>query len=195
MNKGYIYSLTCKNINLVYYGSTTTTLNRRFSCHKSSKNKCQSKILFQWGDVKINLIEEIFFDDKKELLEREKYYIDNLECINILKPIVSKEESKKNKKRYHELNKEILNEKQKQYREANKEIIKEKKKQYREANKEIINEKHKQYREANKEIISERRKKNITCQCGSIFRKGELSRHNKTKKHNEFVQNKNILNL
>jgi len=35
MNKvGYIYSLTCSNPNLIYYGSTTKSLNDRLTQHK-----------------------------------------------------------------------------------------------------------------------------------------------------------------
>ena len=55
MNKetktGYIYSLTCNNRNLVYYGSTTKSLNERLSQHKYDfkHNNCVStKILFEY---------------------------------------------------------------------------------------------------------------------------------------------------
>jgi len=79
MNKGYIYSLTCNNPKLIYYGSTTQELQKRLNQHRCY-NDCNSKILFYWGDVKINLIEEIEFEDKNTLLERESYYIKNLDC-------------------------------------------------------------------------------------------------------------------
>tara|TARA_R110000803_G_scaffold16211_1_gene44535 strand:- start:277 stop:777 length:501 start_codon:yes stop_codon:yes gene_type:complete len=39
------------------------------------------------------------------------------------------------------------------------------------------------YRNNNKELISEKVKGTMTCICGSIFRKYDLNRHLKTKKH------------
>tara|TARA_R110000823_G_C15699471_1_gene476302 strand:+ start:159 stop:659 length:501 start_codon:yes stop_codon:yes gene_type:complete len=39
------------------------------------------------------------------------------------------------------------------------------------------------YRNNNKELISEKVKETMTCICGSIFRKYDLNRHLKTKKH------------
>jgi len=50
---------------------------------------------------------------------------------------------------------------------------------YCEENKEKISEMGRQYRKKSKEKISEK----MTCECGSIFRKYDLARHKKTKKH------------
>ena len=165
MNKetkiGYIYSLTCSNPNLIYYGSTTKSLNDRLRQHKASSNKCESKILFEWGDVKINMIEEIEYEDKKDLIDREAYYIRNLKCVN----------------------KRIPNRTTKEYRENNKDKIKEKKKQYRENNKDKIKEINKEYYEDNKEKIKEYSKIKITCDCGSELRKADIARHKKSQKH------------
>jgi len=103
-----------------YYGSTIQTLKRRLSKHKcDAKTKnCSSKILFQDGSIpKIVLVEEVKFDDIKELREREGYYIRNLDCVNKDIPNRTQEEYKLYYKEY-----------MKQYREANK--------QYREASNE-----------------------------------------------------------
>jgi len=119
MNKvGYIYSLTCSNPNLIYYGSTTTSLNQRFSGHKKDfkNNKCiSSKILFEWGNVKINMIEEIQYENKKELLDRESYYIRNLKCVNKSIP-------GRTKKEYNKMNKDKIKEYNKKYRDENQNI-------------------------------------------------------------------------
>ena len=52
---------------------------------------------------------------------------------------------------------------------------------------------HKKYYEEywtnNKDIINEKRKETCTCICGSVFRKTDIGRHNKTKKHIEFMKN------
>ena len=48
----------------------------------------------------------------------------------------------------------------------------------------------KEWREANKEKISEKRKEKYTCACGSILRKADKARHERTKKHQEFINKK-----
>ena len=179
MNKetkiGYIYSLTCSNPNLIYYGSTTKSLNERLSCHKSKLNSCESKILFNWGNIKINMLEEIEYENKQELLDRESYYIRNLKCVN----------------------KVIPNRTIKEWRTDNKDKIKEKKKKYRLENKDKIKQQNKQYYSDNKEKIIEIRKKKITCDCGSEVRTNDIARHKKTQKHKVYeflkeIENSNI---
>ena len=83
MKTGMIYKMY--NQYGVYYGSTTQTLKTRLSKHKcDAKTKnCTSNILFQNSCIPtIKLLEEVEFNDIKELREREAYYIRNLECIN-----------------------------------------------------------------------------------------------------------------
>tara|TARA_B110000285_G_C14586250_1_gene364368 strand:+ start:69 stop:530 length:462 start_codon:yes stop_codon:yes gene_type:complete len=62
--------------NGVYIGSTTTTLKKRMSDHKSKANVCVSKELI---NPKIELIEECTEEDR---YIREQYWIDNTECVN-----------------------------------------------------------------------------------------------------------------
>ena len=50
-------------------------------------------------------------------------------------------------------------------------------------NKEQILKNVKIYRDENKEKIKEREKQKIKCECGSIVRRYEISRHRKTNKH------------
>ena len=47
----------------------------------------------------------------------------------------------------------------------------------------------KEYREANKELIKEKASKLINCICGSEIQIHEKSRHSKTKKHINFINN------
>ena len=56
--------------------------------------------------------------------------------------------------------------------------------------KEQISAKKKEYNKANKEKISERNKVKMTCECGSIFRKDNKSKHLKTIKHCNYIKNK-----
>jgi len=180
MNKvGYIYSLTCSNPNLIYYGSTTRPLNVRFSGHKRDfKNNKQvsSKILFEWGNVKINLLEEIQYENKKELLDRESYYIRNLKCVN-------KEIPGRTNKEWRTDNKDKVKLYNEKWRNNNGNIINKKNKEYREKNKEKLKEIKKKYRDENKDKIKEYTKIKITCDCGSELRKADILRHKKTQKH------------
>ena len=87
-NKGKIYKITSPNTEDVYYGSTILSLNKRFRTHK----KCNSKKIIDAGDAKVELVENYPCESKQELLWRERYYIENFDCVNKMKPIVTKEE-------------------------------------------------------------------------------------------------------
>jgi hypothetical protein len=60
-------------------------------------------------------------------------------------------------------------------------------KNYYEKNAEIINEKNREYYEKNVEKIKEKQKEKITCECGCEIVKNKLSRHLKTKKHQNYL--------
>lgn len=94
-SNGKIYALVSEHTTQKYIGSTILSLSIRFSQHLSSykfysgkKNVCSSSKLFDLGDVEIELLENYPCEDKKELLLRELYWIDNLYCINVRNPIV-----------------------------------------------------------------------------------------------------------
>lgn len=174
MNKGVIYKLY--NEYGTYYGSTIQSLKERLRGHKKdakTKNK-SSKILFQNGCIpKIELIEEVDFDDIKELWDKEAYYIRNLECVNKNIPNRTKKERGK---AYRDNNKDKI----KLYNEKNKEYIKQWKKDYYETNKQIIIAKQ-----------EEKKKIKITCECGTVMRKDSIYKHKKTKKHLKYIEEKN----
>lgn len=101
-----------------------------------------------------------------------------------------KEQHKENCKKVQEKNrdnyiiKEKNKEKSKKYREENFDILKEKIKKYREENKDKVNE----YYEKNKtKILEKNQREKITCECGSIICINTMVRHEKTIKHQEFL--------
>jgi predicted GIY-YIG superfamily endonuclease len=119
--KGRVYQITNEDETIRYVGSTTATLNRRFSQHKSAyklwlagkTNCCVIFHSFKEHGIDafaIELLEEIEITDKCELLQLENQYISDLDCIN------------KNSA-FTGLTREEYN---KQYREDNKEKIREK---------------------------------------------------------------------
>ena len=66
-------------------------------------------------------------------------------------------------------------------------------KQYSEANKEKNKQYQKQYREANKEKIAAKGKIKFTCECGSTLRKSDKAKHEKSKKHQKYIEENNII--
>ena len=133
-SQGKIYKIVSNITDDVYIGSTCNTINRRLTNHiqlyKSfkkgiRKNSCSSFQIIENGEYDIVLIEDFPCDRKEQLHARERYYIENIKCINKVIP-------GRTNKQYREDNKDIISEKTKIYREANKEKILEQQKAYHE---------------------------------------------------------------
>lgn len=135
---GKIYKLVAGD--LTYYGSTCSTLSSRLHGHKwgfKAGSNTTSRKLFETGEeVKIYLVEYFPCENKMELNARERWWIENNECVNKMVPTRT----------------------QKEYKKVHKERIAEQRKEWYEANKERKAEYNKVYREANKERIAERAK-------------------------------------
>jgi hypothetical protein len=94
---GKIYKLISKNTNKVYYGSTTFVFlsirllnhERCYRDYKLGKRGYQSSYdsILECGDYKIELVEDVVGTNKKDLLARERYYIENNECVNRVVPL------------------------------------------------------------------------------------------------------------
>jgi len=169
MNKyqeGKIYKLISND--LIYVGSTIRTLYHRLKEHeyrssKILKRNTSSKILYNNNSiVTIELIELFPCNNKRELEEREAHWINSLNCINIKKPFVSKEEQLNYKRNYKQLPK-----------------MKAYNKEYQNTHKEDKKEYDKLYRDNNKD---NHLKLNI-CECGGSYKTKHKSTHFKTKKH------------
>jgi len=63
-------------------------------------------------------------------------------------------------------------------------------KQYHIDNKEHRNEINRQYYNDNREQIAEQKRTKIGCECGSVFRRADILRHKKTKKHLNYLSTK-----
>ena len=160
--RGIIYKIIDNTNEDVYYGSTIKKLEYRMSDHKlrcNYKHKCMSYTIIKNNDYNASVVEEVEFEDIKQLRQRELFYIQNNKCINKVYPTISKKEQGK---KYYNNNKEKW--KTEEYKL-----------------------KKKQYRENNKEIISEKAKEKITCECGACFRKDHYKRHLTSKKHLKFI--------
>ena len=170
--KGIIYKISNEDESIVYIGSTTKTLKERWRGHISSFNRwveqndrCHSMIYHHFKDhgidkFKIELISEHNIDEKTQLLEFEQKMIDKTRCVNKCKSFTG---IKSNTKTEYDS-------------------------KYRELYRDKRNEQKKQHYNANKNKIQERISQRIQCECGSEVRRGGLSRHAKTEKHQAYLQ-------
>ena len=213
--KSKIYKLVSNSSDLVYYGSSYCNLSRRIAQHRceykrylnrKGKSYITSFKLMELGDIEIILVEDFPCERKEQLISRERFYIENNECVNKVIP-------GRTGKEYRQDNKEIISERYKkwngenkerlqEYRNANKVKIKEYNKEYHQKNNEkrlkqmeewrnANKDKIKDYELQNKEKIAERHKKyglKIICECGSETSKSHLARHKKSKKHIDFSE-------
>tara|TARA_R110000851_G_scaffold291779_1_gene446184 strand:- start:15 stop:674 length:660 start_codon:yes stop_codon:yes gene_type:complete len=213
INDFIFYKITNEDFpDYVYIGSTSNFIQRKYS-HKGSCNNPNSKKhhfkLYKtirenggwdrWEMLVVDKLEQSTLTEAriKEEELRLKYNgtMNSQKAHTILKKNeYAKEYHEKNKdeildrhKKYRENNKDEISEKNKEYRENNKDELKEKAKEYNENHKNETKEYNKEYRKANKDVLNEKKKEKITCECGSIFSKGSLSRHIKTNKHLIFI--------
>jgi hypothetical protein len=122
---GKIYKIVCNVTGKVYYGSTCEpTLARRLAKHvgeyccykKGTKHYVSSYSILENDNYCIVLVEKYPCNDKMELLQRERFYIENNECVNKYIP-------NRTKKEYYEDNKDNLIDCMKKYKQDNKEKI------------------------------------------------------------------------
>jgi hypothetical protein len=196
---GKIYKIEAMNAppdEKVYVGSTTKKyLSQRMDAHRSQYkifksgvkiNKTTSFDLFDKYGVEncsIVLLEAVNCKSKDDLLAREKFYFKSLNCINRNTPIMDKEDILLRQKKYY-----IKNiEKFKTYKEENKEKIRDFNIKYKENNKEDLKLSNKVYYLNQKINILEKRKVKTVCSCGATFCLYSKCRHEKTKKHIEYI--------
>lgn len=193
---GKIYKIVCNETGEVYYGSTTQKISQRVAKHKQPKELCMAKQILNRGNFDYSLVEDYPCDNKEQLHRRERWFIENCDCINKVIPLRTQQE-------YREQNKELRVEYDKIYRQTNLERIKENKKEYYEKNKTEINkkmveygQKHKEdkklydkkYNHINKEKITAYKKEKVICECGCVTARSNLSTHKLSAKHIELMK-------
>jgi hypothetical protein len=175
---GKIYRLVCNKTGLQYIGSTTQRLSKRLYLHKNGfkrwkEGKCETHVrsfdIIENDDYQIVLIELFPCETKEELLKRERYWIETLDCINVRIPKQSLEE----RREYERI-----------YREENADHYKE----WREENRERLKIYDKERYVVRRDKLLEKWSQEFNCQCGSVIRYGEKSRHFKTKKHQRWLE-------
>lgn len=172
---GKIYTIRNKNDDkLIYVGSTCKKyLSDRMGNHRSHCKKNPNALFYglveNWNDWYIELYENFPCESKNELTKREGEVIRDIGTLNKkraglnLPPIINSDKTEYQKEYYGKI------------------IDKTKK-----------SEQDKKYRQNNKKIIAEKKKEKITCECGSIVRKDDISKHHRTIKHQEWLKNNNV---
>lgn len=111
-NQAKIYKLRDLSTEKIYIGSTILPLKHRLALHKSSFKRYNQGVgtyasfydIIENNNYVIEVVEYYPTTDRNELLKRERYHIENNECINRQKkPITSDEEREKVRKDYSKL--------------------------------------------------------------------------------------------
>ena len=116
-----IYKIKCNLTGEQYFGSTAQkylcyrkqthlTQARRFE-EGQIKHKCASYDIVKRGDWSMVLVEAYSCDNNDALRARERYYIENNECVNKNRPIISADEHKELKHKSYIKNLDAIKEK------------------------------------------------------------------------------------
>ena len=204
----------------VYIGSTINLKQRIIDHKKNCNNEKRKQYNFNlykyirendgFNMYQFIILECYVCNFKHELYDREDDYIKNYpNNLNTFRAYLTCREFKDKIKKYYDENKEEIKQKHKKYRDENKDKVSMRHKKYRDENKDKIKEYHKKnyvenkdkinknnkkYYDDNKEKIKEKIKEKlsekITCECGSIVSKYNMSRHRKTLKHIAYTEKK-----
>ena len=173
----FFYKIVCRDLTItdLYVGHTTNFVIRRYS-HKNKTIRGNNIYLYQfirdnggWENWDMVLIEQSACVNRLDALKKEREFIELLQA---------------------SLNKQIPSRTNKEWFEENKDILAEKSKKYR--NGEKILEDQKQYRQVNRDKLIEYRQTKITCSCGATFSRSNKAQHERTEKHNKYINLKNI---
>ena len=184
-NESMIYKLCCKDTTIeeIYIGSTINFRRRKAQhkiCCNDINNRGHNRNVYQfirdngeWDNWDMILIAKVNCNDKLELRKKEREFMEEYKpSLNTVKAQRDEKEKIEYDKKYYETNKEKISTQKKEWSEINREkILIRKKKHY----------------ETNKEEIHDKAKAKVSCECGSIVRKGDIAKHYKTKKHINFI--------
>jgi len=199
---GKIYRLVCNKTGLQYIGSTTQRLSKRLYLHKlhfkeyengykapDGKNRgyVKSFDILKNGDYEIVLIEVYPCDSKNDLERRERYWIESMDCVNKVIPTRSKKEYKQN-------NREAIQEYMRNWNEKNKDRLVE----YRQTYEKEKRERPENYYDTRKDYYKERYQgkrdqylESCLCDCGVKYTKVNEKRHQRSNKHQKWVESQN----
>jgi hypothetical protein len=170
-----------ENYKKYYYNNIDKLKEKNKEYKEENKDKIKEYRKEYYNNIENN--KEYYKNNIDKIKENSKeYYKNNVDKIKEFHKNYYENNMDKIKE-YYKNNKEKI----KEYRENNKDKIKENNKEYYKNNVDKIKEYKKEYNKNNKEIIKEYDKKTYICDCGSLCKLHNKARHNKTKKHQEFI--------
>ena len=174
-SKSCIYKICCKDPDITdfYIGSTTELTKRRhhhkITCinpNQVSYNSPVYKFIRDnggWDNWEVVKIENYDCNCSEDLCKRERELFEELKpTLNKNRPIISVKETKEYQKEYRKTNNHYWKDYQKDYQ--------------------------REYRESNRDKINKRNAEKVQCECGTVVRKGSLSTHRKSDKHEKLLQ-------
>ena len=172
-----IYRICSPNTDLVYYGSTTQPLAKRMGEHRAPSNKCSSDQVIDVGGAYIVLVEDFPCDRKEQLNARERWYIENNECVN-------KHVPGRTRKEYYAANREKIKDDSNEYYAANREKAKNYASNHYAANR----EKKRAYYKKNKEKKRAHKAELVMCMCCMVVPRGSMWKHKKSIEHTWYME-------
>ena len=189
INDYVFYKIVCldDSVELCYVGSTAD-FNKRKQTHKhyctNEMRKAYNRKIYQtirenggWENFKMVEIgkAEQLTKRQAEAIEEEyrqelKANLNSMRCYRTEEQ--KQEQNRQDSKKYYKKNKDKI-------------------KEYCEVNADKIKERRKKYREKNSDKIKEYKKEIITCEWGCEISRHHLSRHKKSKKHQELMITEN----
>ena len=209
-NNAKVYCIRNYTDNDLYVGSTCQPLSKRMADHRIAMNNKRDFNIQLYVKMReigaenfyIELLEEYPCKNKEQLRAKEGEYIRNLSTLN--KRIEGRtveewrkdneEQLKEHYKEYYITNKPKIQEYKIQHYNENKTKIQAYKKEYSEKNKKRLLEKSKKYYEDNKAKVKLRINVKVNCECGEEISKSNLLRHQRSRKHQEALNNLNNIN-
>ena len=93
---GTVYAIRCKTTGEQYIGSTCKHVEYRLEQHRQARNKTSSRAIIDRNNFELIILEAVICDNKKELLYRERHFVETEpNVVNKSRPIISEEERKK----------------------------------------------------------------------------------------------------
>jgi len=203
-SKGLIYMLRHKddiNEENIYIGSTTNFIQRKKS-HKSHCNNpnddCYNQKKYQyiranggWENWVMEWIEDYPCKSKRELGKREGELTKGKAKLNLcIAGRSGREWQKDNVEKCRNTSRRFYYNNLEKERERARNVYE----KYKHLHREKRNEKQKQIYQDNKEKYNAISAQKITCECGTIVRKGDIAKHKRTGKHIKLMENKNVTN-
>jgi hypothetical protein len=188
---GKIYTIRSFQTEKYYIGSTIQPLYKRLHTHRAYYNTGISKItsgeIVKFHDNYIELLEDFPCENRLQLEKREGELIRQYK-----QDVVNAYISGRTNQEYCIDNKESILIYNENYYKHHKEYFQKYHKVYQQQNVEVIQKYKKEYRKINEEKIKANNVVKIICPCGASIQKINKARHEKSTKHNEYINSLKI---